>query len=48
MIIAISQIRILFALHIDDEWKARVRATIPELPDARKARIQRRFGLPCL
>ena len=28
----------LTEIHIDEEWKARVRAEIPELPDARKAR----------
>ena len=36
----------LVKMHIDDEWKARVRATIPELPDARKARYSAEFGLP--
>jgi aspartyl-tRNA(Asn)/glutamyl-tRNA(Gln) amidotransferase subunit B len=36
----------LVRLHIDDEWKARVRATIPELPDARKARYTDQLGLP--
>lgn len=36
----------LVRLHIDDEWKARVRATIPELPDARKARYTEQLGLP--
>ena len=36
----------LVKLHIDDEWKARVRAEIPELPDARKARYVSEFGLP--
>ena len=25
-------------LYIDEEWKARIRAEIPELPDARKKR----------
>ncbi|WP_219838767.1 Asp-tRNA(Asn)/Glu-tRNA(Gln) amidotransferase subunit GatB [Paenibacillus sp. R14(2021)] len=36
----------LVQIHIDDEWKARVRASIPELPDARKARYSEDFGLP--
>ncbi|MFC0213585.1 Asp-tRNA(Asn)/Glu-tRNA(Gln) amidotransferase subunit GatB [Paenibacillus chartarius] len=36
----------LVRLHISDEWKARVRATIPELPDARKARYTAEYGLP--
>ncbi|PYI51636.1 Asp-tRNA(Asn)/Glu-tRNA(Gln) amidotransferase subunit GatB [Paenibacillus flagellatus] len=36
----------LVRLYIDDEWKARVRATIPELPDARKARYTEQLGLP--
>jgi aspartyl-tRNA(Asn)/glutamyl-tRNA(Gln) amidotransferase subunit B len=36
----------LVSMHIDDVWKARVRATIPELPDARKARYTSEFGLP--
>ncbi|KMK75288.1 Asp-tRNA(Asn)/Glu-tRNA(Gln) amidotransferase subunit GatB [Alkalihalobacillus pseudalcaliphilus] len=36
----------LVALHIDDEWKERVRASIPELPDARKARYVEELGLP--
>ncbi|QHT62888.1 Asp-tRNA(Asn)/Glu-tRNA(Gln) amidotransferase subunit GatB [Paenibacillus lycopersici] len=36
----------LVQIHIDDEWKARVRASIPELPDARKARYTAEFGLP--
>ena len=47
MTIATSQIRILCDLHIDDEWKARVRASIPELPDARKARYIEQI-LACL
>jgi len=36
----------LVRLHIDDEWKARVRASIPELPDSRKARYVKDYGLP--
>lgn len=36
----------LVEIHIDDEWKARVRATIPELPDARQARYASELGLP--
>ncbi|MFB9277738.1 Asp-tRNA(Asn)/Glu-tRNA(Gln) amidotransferase subunit GatB [Cohnella cellulosilytica] len=35
----------LVRLHIDDEWKARVRASIPELPDARQARYIEQYGL---
>lgn len=35
----------LVRLYIDDEWKARIRATIPELPDARKARYTSEYGL---
>jgi aspartyl-tRNA(Asn)/glutamyl-tRNA(Gln) amidotransferase subunit B len=33
-------------LFIDDEWKARIRAEIPELPDARKKRYVEEHGLP--
>ncbi|KEQ24561.1 Asp-tRNA(Asn)/Glu-tRNA(Gln) amidotransferase subunit GatB [Paenibacillus tyrfis] len=36
----------LVALHIDDAWKARVRESIPELPDARKNRYVSEYGLP--
>jgi len=36
----------LVEVYIDDEWKARVRASIPELPDARKARYTAEYGLP--
>ncbi|WNR45495.1 Asp-tRNA(Asn)/Glu-tRNA(Gln) amidotransferase subunit GatB [Paenibacillus roseipurpureus] len=36
----------LVSLHIDDAWKDRVRSSIPELPDARKARYSRDYGLP--
>lgn len=36
----------LVKLYIDDDWKARIRASIPELPDARKARYIAGFGLP--
>jgi aspartyl-tRNA(Asn)/glutamyl-tRNA(Gln) amidotransferase subunit B len=36
----------LVALHIDDEWKERVRASIPELPDARQKRYIEELGLP--
>ncbi|QYR20721.1 Asp-tRNA(Asn)/Glu-tRNA(Gln) amidotransferase subunit GatB [Paenibacillus sp. sptzw28] len=35
----------LVRMHIDTEWKERVRASIPELPDARKARYTTDFGL---
>lgn len=36
----------LVRLYIDDEWKTRVRETIPELPDERKARYVQEYGLP--
>ncbi|RDI38465.1 Asp-tRNA(Asn)/Glu-tRNA(Gln) amidotransferase subunit GatB [Falsibacillus pallidus] len=36
----------LVALHIDDEWKERVRAEIPELPDQRRKRYIEDMGLP--
>ncbi|MDM5373590.1 MULTISPECIES: Asp-tRNA(Asn)/Glu-tRNA(Gln) amidotransferase subunit GatB [Bacillus cereus group] len=36
----------LVELYIDDEWKEAVRASIPELPDARKARYVTELGLP--
>ncbi|GAB7058054.1 MULTISPECIES: Asp-tRNA(Asn)/Glu-tRNA(Gln) amidotransferase subunit GatB [unclassified Paenibacillus] len=36
----------LVSLYIDEEWKARVRASIPELPDARKKRYISEYGLP--
>jgi aspartyl-tRNA(Asn)/glutamyl-tRNA(Gln) amidotransferase subunit B len=36
----------LLDLYIDEEWKARVRAEIPELPDARKTRYIDELGLP--
>lgn len=36
----------LVSVLIDDEWKARVKASIPELPDARIARYAAEFGLP--
>ena len=36
----------LVDLYIDDEWKARVRASIPELPDQRKKRYVEELGLP--
>ncbi|WP_424768855.1 Asp-tRNA(Asn)/Glu-tRNA(Gln) amidotransferase subunit GatB [Paenibacillus sp. sgz302251] len=36
----------LVRLHISEEWKSSVRATIPELPDARKARYTADYGLP--
>ncbi|OUS78331.1 aspartyl/glutamyl-tRNA amidotransferase subunit B [Paenibacillus sp. MY03] len=35
----------LVRLHISEEWKENVRASIPELPDARKARYQADYGL---
>lgn len=36
----------LVTVHIDQAWKDRIRASIPELPDARKARYTSEFGLP--
>ncbi|MBD1382384.1 Asp-tRNA(Asn)/Glu-tRNA(Gln) amidotransferase subunit GatB [Metabacillus arenae] len=36
----------LLSLYIDDEWKERVRSTIPELPDQRKKRYVEELGLP--
>jgi len=33
-------------LYIDEDWKARIRAEIPELPDARKKRYIEELGLP--
>lgn len=36
----------LVELYIDDAWKEEVRASIPELPDARKARYVKEIGLP--
>lgn len=36
----------LVQLNIDDEWKERIRAEIPELPDARKKRYVEELGLP--
>lgn len=36
----------LVRLYIDDEWKERIRAEIPELPDARKQRYIKELNLP--
>ncbi|MCZ8515161.1 Asp-tRNA(Asn)/Glu-tRNA(Gln) amidotransferase subunit GatB [Paenibacillus filicis] len=36
----------LVSLHIDKEWKERIRASIPELPDARKQRYVTEYSLP--
>jgi len=36
----------LVPVHIDDEWLEEIKATIPELPDARQARYVEQFGLP--
>ncbi|RAV17661.1 Asp-tRNA(Asn)/Glu-tRNA(Gln) amidotransferase subunit GatB [Paenibacillus contaminans] len=36
----------LVSVIIDDEWKARIQASIPELPDARRARYMSEYGLP--
>ena len=33
-------------LYVDEEWKERVRQTIPELPDERKAKYVNDLGLP--
>ena len=33
-------------LYVDEDWKARVRKTIPELPDERKAKYVNDLGLP--
>ncbi len=36
----------LMDLYIDEDWKARIRAEIPELPDARQRRYVEELGLP--
>lgn len=36
----------LVPLHIDEAWKERIKAEIPELPDARKKRYIEELGLP--
>lgn len=36
----------LVTLYIDQEWKDRIKASIPELPDARQARYTSEYGLP--
>lgn len=36
----------LLDIHIDEDWKARIRAEIPELPDERKKRYVDELGLP--
>ena len=36
----------LVDIYIDEEWKERIRAEIPELPDARKKRYVEELGLP--
>ncbi|WP_121610165.1 Asp-tRNA(Asn)/Glu-tRNA(Gln) amidotransferase subunit GatB [Mesobacillus foraminis] len=36
----------LMDIFIDEDWKARIRAEIPELPDARKKRYIEELGLP--
>jgi len=36
----------LVELYIDDEWKNRIRTSIPELPDARRKRYIDELGLP--
>ncbi|MGG4104876.1 MULTISPECIES: Asp-tRNA(Asn)/Glu-tRNA(Gln) amidotransferase subunit GatB [Paenibacillus] len=36
----------LVSVHISEEWKEAIRATIPELPDARKTRYASEYGLP--
>lgn len=35
----------LVLLHIDEQWKQRIRDSIPELPDERKARYTAEYGL---
>jgi aspartyl-tRNA(Asn)/glutamyl-tRNA(Gln) amidotransferase subunit B len=36
----------LVPLVIDSQWVEEVRSSLPELPDARKARFERQYGLP--
>ncbi len=36
----------MLTIHIDEEWKARIAAEIPELPDARQKRYVEELGLP--
>ena len=36
----------LVELYIDDEWKQRVKDSIPELPDERRKRYIEELGLP--
>lgn len=36
----------MLTIHIDEEWKARMAAEIPELPDARQKRYVEEWGLP--
>ncbi|HEX9062249.1 MAG TPA: Asp-tRNA(Asn)/Glu-tRNA(Gln) amidotransferase subunit GatB [Clostridia bacterium] len=36
----------LVPIIVDDEWRERIKASIPELPEARKARYINEFGLP--
>ncbi|SDI41287.1 Asp-tRNA(Asn)/Glu-tRNA(Gln) amidotransferase subunit GatB [Alteribacillus bidgolensis] len=36
----------LVSLYIDEDWKAKIKEDIPELPDARKARYIEEYGLP--
>lgn len=36
----------LVPIHIDEEWKERIRQEIPELPDARRKRYIEELGLP--
>ncbi|NHN35362.1 Asp-tRNA(Asn)/Glu-tRNA(Gln) amidotransferase subunit GatB [Paenibacillus agricola] len=36
----------LVRIYIDEDWKARVRDSIPELPDARKSRYVSEYSLP--
>ena len=35
----------LVRLRIDNEWKQQIKGTLPELPDARKARYMNDYGL---
>lgn len=36
----------MLTIHIDEEWKARIAAEIPELPDVRQKRYVEELGLP--
>ena len=36
----------LYPIYVDQAWIEQIRATIPELPDDRKKRFIREFGIP--